>query len=51
MKNDDETFAWLDRAYEARDVMLAVFINNEPVWDRLRSEERFKNLLRRMKPV
>ncbi|MCM3903209.1 MAG: winged helix-turn-helix domain-containing protein [Pyrinomonadaceae bacterium] len=46
--NDDETFAWLDRAYEGRDVMLAAFINIEPVWDRLRGEERFKNLLRRM---
>jgi DNA-binding winged helix-turn-helix (wHTH) protein/tetratricopeptide (TPR) repeat protein len=51
LKNDEETFTWLDRAYEARDVMLAAFINNEPVWDRLRSEERFKSLLRRMKLV
>jgi DNA-binding winged helix-turn-helix (wHTH) protein/tetratricopeptide (TPR) repeat protein len=48
LKNDDETFAWLDRAFEARDVLLAAFIKSEPVWDRLRTDKRFGNLLRRM---
>lgn len=48
LKNDDDAFAWLDRAYEARDVMLAAFIKSESVWDRLRAEGRFKNLIRRM---
>jgi Flp pilus assembly protein TadD len=48
LKDDDATFAWLDRAYEARDVMLAAFIKTEPVWDRLRADKRFKNLLSRM---
>lgn len=48
LKDDDNTFAWLDRAYEARDVLLAAFIKSEPVWDRLRADERFKKLLSRM---
>lgn len=48
LQDDDDTFAWLDRAYEARDVMLAAFIKTEPVWDRLRADNRFKNLLKRM---
>jgi DNA-binding winged helix-turn-helix (wHTH) protein/Tfp pilus assembly protein PilF len=48
LKDDDATFAWLDRAYEARDVMLAAFIKTEPVWDRLRADKRFKKLLSRM---
>jgi DNA-binding winged helix-turn-helix (wHTH) protein/Tfp pilus assembly protein PilF len=48
LKDDDDTFAWLERSYEARDVMLAAFIKAEPVWDRLREDKRFKNLLSRM---
>jgi hypothetical protein len=28
--------------------MLAAFIKTEPVWDRLRADKRFKNLLSRM---
>jgi hypothetical protein len=48
LKDDDDTFAWLDRAYEAHDVTLAAFIKTEPVWDRLRADKRFKNLLNRM---
>lgn len=48
LKDDDETFTWLDRAYEARDVLLPAFIKSEPAWDRLRADERFKNLLARM---
>lgn len=51
LKENDETFAWLDRAFEARDVLLAAFIKTEPAWDRLRGEKRFKNLLSRMNLV
>ena len=39
-------FAWLEKAYEARDAML-VFLPGHPYWDSLRSDDRFKDLLRR----
>ena len=45
----EQTFIWLDRAYQARDVLLAAFINTEPAWDELRKTERFRRLLGRMK--
>ena len=41
-------FDWLERAFEGRDVLLSAFINSEPIWDRLRNDERFADLLRRM---
>ena len=50
LKEDDETFAWLHRAHEARDVLLAAFITTEPVWDRLRGNERFKDLVKQIHP-
>jgi hypothetical protein len=45
----EQTFTWLDRAYGARDVLLAAFINNEPAWDEVRETKRFRELLRLMK--
>jgi tetratricopeptide (TPR) repeat protein len=48
LKEDNETFAWLDRAREARDVLVPAFILSEPFWARLRNEKRFKDLLRQM---
>jgi DNA-binding winged helix-turn-helix (wHTH) protein/Tfp pilus assembly protein PilF len=51
LHDDDNMFAWLERAYEARDVLLAAFIKADPVWSRLHNEERFKNLLTQMKLV
>ena len=46
---DNQTaFDWLERAFEGRDVLLSAFINSEPIWDRLRNDERFGDLLRRM---
>ena len=42
----DATFAWLERAYEARDVHL-VFLTVDPKWDPLRSDARFTALLNR----
>jgi TolB-like protein/Flp pilus assembly protein TadD/tRNA A-37 threonylcarbamoyl transferase component Bud32 len=43
----DQAFAWLDRAYEARDGQL-IWINVEPELDSLRSDARFTDLLRRI---
>ena len=48
LNEDEEAFAWLERAYESRDVLLAAFINTEPAWDRVKGDMRYKNLLRRM---
>ncbi len=42
----DEAFAWLDRAYDAYDSWL--FQLHDPIWDPLRSDPRFQDLLRRM---
>jgi serine/threonine protein kinase len=43
----DETFAWLERGFEHRDVRMA-FLKVEPKWNNIRSEPRFVSLLKRM---
>jgi serine/threonine protein kinase/Tol biopolymer transport system component/Tfp pilus assembly protein PilF len=43
----DRAFKWLDHAYEARDGWL-IWLAVDPVVDRLRSDERFTELLRRI---
>ena len=43
----DQAFAWLDKAYDERANRLAI-LAQEPMWDRLRSDPRFDNLLRRI---
>lgn len=48
LNDREKVFEWLERAYEARDVLLSAFINSEPFWDRLRDEKRFRSLLKRM---
>jgi len=48
LNDDDNTIHWLERAYEARDVLLAAFIKAEPLWNRLRDHPRFNDLLKRM---
>lgn len=44
----DEVFKWLDRAYEERDGHRFAFLNVDPIFDPLRSDPRFENLLRRV---
>ncbi len=41
--NEDETFAWLKKAYDDRDVRLT-FLKIEPKWNALRTDERFAAL-------
>ena len=43
----DQAFAWLERAYEERSTHLA-HLKTEPMWDPLRSDPRFPDLMRRI---
>jgi serine/threonine-protein kinase len=43
----DETFAWLERGFEQRDVRMT-FLKVEPKWNNIRIEPRFVSLLKRM---
>jgi hypothetical protein len=43
----EEMFAWLEKAYEDRDISLA-FIKVEPRWDEYRSDPRFMDLMQRV---
>ncbi len=43
----DETFAWLERAFQEHDVFLS-FVKVDPKWDSMRSDSRFANLLKKM---
>jgi tetratricopeptide (TPR) repeat protein len=45
--NNDRAFAWLDKAVEQRDWCIP-FLKRDNVWNPLRSDPRFKNLLRRV---
>ncbi len=44
---NDQAFAWLNKAYDEHDVWL-IWLASEPMWDFLRSDPRFGNLLRRL---
>lgn len=43
----DETFAWLEKAYQGRDLKLT-FLKVEPKWNNLRADPRFQDLMRRI---
>ena len=45
--NKDRAFAWLDKAVEQRDWCIP-FLRRDNVWNPLRSDPRFKSLLRRV---
>jgi TolB-like protein/Flp pilus assembly protein TadD len=44
----DEVFKWLDRAYEERDCRRFPFLHIDPIFDPLRSDPRFEELVRRV---
>ncbi|HLE63794.1 MAG TPA: protein kinase [Pyrinomonadaceae bacterium] len=46
--NKDEAFAALDRAYNERSALLAIYLTNDPRMDSLRSDPRFNELGRRI---
>ena len=47
LKDDDNTYAWLDRAYAARSSFL-IGIATDPRWSGSRSERRFQEIWNRM---
>ena len=47
LREDDQAFAWLQKAYEEHHPYL-VFLRVEPVFDRLRPDPRFADLVRRV---
>jgi hypothetical protein len=44
----EQAFKWLEKAYSNRDPMTAL-LNTDPAYDRLRSEPRFGDFLRRIR--
>ena len=47
LRNFDKTFEWLEKAYEARNSWL-VYIKSFPEWEPIRSDPRYKVLLKKM---
>ena len=47
LDDQDQTFSWLEKAYEERFYRVA-YLKVEPLWDRLRPDPRFVDLLRRV---
>ena len=47
LEDKDQAFTWLDKAYEERFNRLA-YLKLEALWDPLRSDSRFTDLLRRI---
>jgi TolB-like protein/Tfp pilus assembly protein PilF len=44
----DQTFAWLEKTYEERSSRMFLFLKVDPIWDPVRSDPRFADLLRRV---
>jgi tetratricopeptide (TPR) repeat protein len=49
LSDKDEAFDWLNRAYNDRSYLLAVYLNTDSRLDNLRSDPRFQELRRKMK--
>jgi hypothetical protein len=50
LKDNDRAIEYLNKAYKARHPGL-VLIRIEPMFDSLRSDERFKQLVKRFEPI
>jgi serine/threonine protein kinase/Tfp pilus assembly protein PilF len=47
LSEKDQAFAWLEKGYQQRDFWMA-FLKGDPIFDSLRSDSRFQDLVRRM---
>ena len=47
LDHKERAFEWLEKGYDERDTLLAM-ITTEPIFDRLREEPRFRDLLKKM---
>jgi TolB-like protein/DNA-binding winged helix-turn-helix (wHTH) protein/tetratricopeptide (TPR) repeat protein len=47
LDDKDNAFRWLENAYQERNWCI-LYLKDDPVWDPLRSDSRFKDLLRRV---
>jgi hypothetical protein len=47
LREDDQAFTWLEKAYEERHPYF-ILMKVEPVFDRLRPDPRFADLVRRV---
>ena len=43
-----QTFYWLERAYAENNVYLSIWLNCDPLWDDLRSDPRYAELVQRL---
>jgi eukaryotic-like serine/threonine-protein kinase len=48
LEEKDKAFEWLEQSYEERSIGFGSAIKVDPIWDALRSDPRFNDLLRRM---
>ena len=48
LRDKDNAFRWLEKAYQERHWCI-LYLKDDPVWDPLRSDSRFKDLLRRVR--
>jgi hypothetical protein len=47
LQDNEKTFEWLEKAYEDRSIVSVGFVKTNPMFDPLRSDPRFIDLLRR----
>lgn len=47
LQDKEKAFAWLEKAYEDRSLVSVGFIKTNPMFDPLRSDPRYADLLRR----
>jgi len=46
--DNDQAFAWLNKAYQKRN-WCVLDLKNDPIWDPIRSDPRFSELLKRVR--
>ena len=49
LEEREQVFEWLEKALEERDWKMAHFLSVDPLWDQLRPDPRFSELLKKMK--